>query len=167
MTEKAQLVVPCEFDNVSVLNEKWIVAYVLKETTEDEYDFESYSDDTHYQIDTASIYHVSESEVSSVKLTRDQLADIEADGDYLNVQDRTSGNVTTYDSSFNAVASADSVWNFGDYSYENVVLKQISDKSGHGAISVFDDGYVMGSDWNSDAGKSIYGVTDMNGEEDI
>lgn len=69
MTEKAQLVVPCEFDNVSVLNEKWIVAYVLKETTEDEYDFESYSDDTHYQIDTASIYHVSESEVSSVKLT--------------------------------------------------------------------------------------------------
>ena len=36
MTEKAQLVVPCEFDNVSVLNEKWIVAYVLKETTEDE-----------------------------------------------------------------------------------------------------------------------------------
>ncbi len=164
MTEKAQLVVPCEFDNVSVLNEKWIVAYVLKETTEDEYDFESYSDDTHYQIDTASIYHVSESEVSSVKLTRDQLADIEADGDYLNVQDRTSGNVTTYDSSFNAVASADSVWNFGDYSYENVVLKQISDKSGHGAISVFDDGYVMGSDWNSDAGKSIYGVTDMNGE---
>lgn len=62
------------------------------------------------------------------------------------------------------MASADSVWNFGDYSYENVVLKQISDKSGHGAISVFDDGYVMGSDWNSDAGKSIYGVTDMNGE---
>ena len=47
-----------------------------------------------------------------MKLTRDQLADIEADGDYLNVQDRTSGNVTTYDSSFNAVASTDSVWKF-------------------------------------------------------
>ncbi len=93
------------------------------------------------------------------------MADLQADGDYLNVQDRSSGKVTTYDASFNAVAAADSVWNFGDYSYENVVLKQISDKSGHGALKVYDDGYVMGSDWDSEAGESVYGVINMNGEE--
>ena len=165
MTTKAQMVVPCEFDNVNILNEKWIAAYLLKEATESDYDFQSYSDNGYYQIETAVIYHIGETETASVKLTRDQVADLQADGDYLNVQDRSSGKVTTYDASFNAVAAADSVWNFGDYSYENVVLKQISDKSGHGALKVYDDGYVMGSDWDSEAGESVYGVINMNGEE--
>lgn len=164
MTTKAQMVVPCEFDNVNILNENWIAAYLLKEATESDYDFQSYSDNGYYQIETAVIYHIGETETASVKLTRDQVAELQADGDYLNVQDRSSGKVTTYDASFNAVAAADSIWNFGEYSYENVVLDQISDKSGHGALRVYDDGYVMGSDWDSEAGKSVYGVTDMNGE---
>lgn len=162
LSQKGQIVVPSEYDNIIVLSDKWIVAYKLKEASEADYDFESWSDNSYYQIDTAKIFCVNGDSVISVEVTRDQLEDIYAEGDYVNIQDRSTGNVTTYDSEFNAVASANNVYDFGDYSVQSVLEKQLEDKTGYYVNTIGDDGYVGVSSYAND--ELICGVINMNGD---
>lgn len=151
-------VIPCEYDTIDVLAEKWIVAYTLKETTEDDYDFTNWGDGTKYQIDTAKVNYINNDEITSVQLVRDQIKDVAASGDYLNIMDRSTENVNTYDSSFNAIASVNYVDDFSDYSQEYVLERQLEDKTEYSVLDIR-DGYAKVVDFNSDK----YGILDMNG----
>ena len=162
LSQKGQTVVPCEYDNIKVFSDKWIIAYILKETTSDDYDFESWSDNTLYQIDKAKIFYVNEESVISVEITRDQIADAHAEGDYINIQDRSTGNVTTYDSEFNAVASANYVYDLGDYSADSVLNRQLEDKTGYYVNTIGTDGYASVATFIND--EMMIGVIDMNGD---
>lgn len=155
---------PCEYDYIKVLNEQWVVAYHLKTGgTESDYDFRDWSSDDYYLIDTATVCHLTDSEVSSVQLTRDQIADIDACEGYINVQDRTSGAVTTYDSTFTAVATVSYTSTFTGFSTTEVLRKTIEDKTGYSVYDEqFPDGYSRVSDWRGETTKM--GVVDMNGE---
>ena len=161
LSQKGQTIVPCEYDEVQVLSDKWIIAYVLKETASEDYDYEDYNNNR-YQIDTAKIFCVNEDTVSSVEVTRDQLEDVYAEGDYINIQDRTTGNVVTYDTGFNAVASVNYVTDMGDFSENTVLAKQLSDKTGYTVSTIGTDGYACAAAYSNNT--TYYGVINMNGE---
>lgn len=165
LSQSAQVVVPCEYDKVDVLDTKWIIAYSFQPGTESDYDFENYMDESYYQIATAKIFYINGDAVSSVEITRDQLADAEAEGDYLNIEDRTTGLTTTYDGTFSPVASTDYVSDFGDFSYEMVRYHQMADKIAHDVRTFGDDGYVEAYDYDGE--NFFYGIVDYNGEEII
>lgn len=158
--QNAKLVVPCEYDYVTAIGSKWIAAYFLKEGTEEDYDFDFNYDDNYYQIETAVIYHIGEDEITSKELTRDQLGETGTDGDYINIEDRTSGKITTYDASFQAVEEVNYVGDFRNYSYRDALEREIGNKSIYRVEIIYGDGYVQGSDpTNEDA----LGIMDMNG----
>ena len=77
---------PCDFDVINVLGEKWAIGYTLKGgATEDDCDFKDY-DGGFFYIDTAEVFHFSDSEITSVTLPRENISGAEAMGEYLNVE---------------------------------------------------------------------------------
>ena len=160
LTKEGQVVLPCEYEKISILSDRWAVAYRLKEGgTEEDSDF--FTSDHYYLIDEAKVCYVVDGEVTSVVLTRDQIADIGAKDEYVNIQDRTTGVVTTYDSTFNPVASANSVYSF-ELTGTDVQIKKIRESTGWSALdSEFMDGYIRMADYSTDPVKE--GIVDMNG----
>ena len=150
---------------MDVLNEHWVAAYHLADSgTEDDYDFQGFYSDAriYYQIADAVIYHIGEEELTSVTLTRDQILDIDAEEDYLNIKDRTTGAVTTYDASFTAVASVNSVSDFSGVSSRSVMIRSLQDST-EWSLSDYDfpDGYTRVYDNSGDS--TQWGVVDMRG----
>ena len=94
--------VPFRYGDVDVLNEYWAIGVKLVIAEGDEYDYSSWTSDNKYLIESADVYYLPEKKLLTT-LTRDQYADAEACGQYLNLEDRT-GKVVAYDSAFNVVA---------------------------------------------------------------
>lgn len=155
-------IIPCLYHELKVLNENWVVGYTLaKDGTEEDHDFWDFYGN-YYRIDSATIYHISETELTSVTLTRDQIENVAAEEDYLNIQDRTTGAVTTYDANFTAVAASDSIYNFENLSSRAALARKLSDDTGYQINGhEFPDGYASAYIFSQDQSK--YGVVDMNG----
>ena len=162
LTKDGMEIIPCQYPVIKVLNENWIVAYLLNDGgTEDNYDFQDY-ECGYYLIDQAVIYHVGAEELSHVTLTRDQLEELVAEEDYLNVKDRSTGQITTYDGSFTAVATADRIYDFKQFSAGDVLIKQLKDTTGYDVSgSEFPDGYELIWDYSRDPYTA--GIVDMSG----
>lgn len=162
LSQEGMEIIPCMYQELEVLNENWAVGYLLTaDGTEADNDFYDY-DGNYYHITEATIYHIGETELSSVTLTRDQIADVEAEEDYLNVQDRTTGAVTTYDSTFTAVASASYISDFANLSARSAHARKLEDSTGYSIFDYdFPDGYSIALSYSN--GDTLYGVTDMNG----
>lgn len=102
--------IPCKYSEIDVLNQNWILAIMLETATADKYDYSSW-DDEYYLIKTVDVYNVADGVGTCVaSLTRDQYIDSRAFGPYINIQDRTTNAVTTYDGAFNVVAEVDDVY---------------------------------------------------------
>ncbi|MFQ9153263.1 MAG: hypothetical protein ACLR6B_19340 [Blautia sp.] len=86
---------------------------------------------------------------------RDDFYDAESCADYINIQAR-SGVITTYDSAFNAVQTADSLYHFGDYDYDNSLEDALQQKTGYSVRSFYGK-YAMVS------GDNGYGIIDRYG----
>ncbi len=151
--------VPCDYDYVDVLSECWALGYTVQAVSDsDEYDM--YISGIGYcSIEEVDVCHLTDQ--TYVTITRDQFADADAYQDYINIKDRSTGNVTTYDGSFTAVSAANSVYDFRNYSADYVLVQKVEDATGYYLDDEFVDGYAIA--WNSDTG--LYGVVDMNGEE--
>ena len=162
MTINGTEIIPCEYQVLDVLNENWIVGFILNDSgTEADYDFEDY-EGGYYLIDQAVIYHVGEEEITSVTLERGQIADIRAGEDYLNIMDRTTGTVTTYDNTFTAVATPNDVYDFSQLLAEDVLNRQLEDMTGYSVYSGhYKDGYIKINDYSSDPSRQ--GIIDMSG----
>ncbi|MBR2571399.1 MAG: DUF1002 domain-containing protein, partial [Clostridia bacterium] len=159
MSRNGAMAVPCEYDHLEVLNENWAIAYQLtQDGTANDRDF--FSGDKNYRIGTAVICHLTAEEVSKVSLSRDQFAEAQAEEDYINIRNRATGAVTTYNGSFEAVATVDYPWDFSGFSTREVLLDTIRDKTGYSVYDQnFPDGYSRAYD-----GSNRYGVIDMRGE---
>lgn len=110
-----QEVIPCSYGDIRFLNEHWTKAVVLKEATKDNYDYNSWFSDDVYLIDTVDFYYTGDDgAVTKVgSLTRENYMDDNAYGRYINIEDRASGSITTYDGTWTAVVSdepADSIY---------------------------------------------------------
>ena len=160
-TPEGQELIPCTYDVVKVLDEHWVAGYDLTDDgTEEDCDFKDYNGG-YYRISQAVIAHISDTEISSVTLTRDQIAEVEAHGEYLNVRDRTTGNVTTYDASFQAVKSVSNISDFKEFSSEYVLSKQLSDSTGYSVSEQFADGYTIITDHSGEGYPE--GIIDVSG----
>lgn len=160
LSQGGAVVIPCTYQKLDVLNENWAVGYKLTaDGNAAQYDFKDF-DDNYYFIDEATVYHMGETELASVTLTRDQIADIAAEEDYLNVQDRSTGAITTYDSTFTAVASANNIYSFTGLSSKSALAEKLQDTTGY---YVSDEEFADGYSEVYDSVAKQYGVIDMNG----
>ena len=159
---RGQAVIPVEYDVVKVLGEAWAVGYRLTaDATEDDYDFQDY-EGGYYYVSEADVYHLSDTETLKVTLSRDQIMDIAAEGQYLNIED-AAGSVMTYDAEFNPIASVNSVYNFREFSAKQATSARLRDQTGYSiADERFPDGYTTVYDYSGDVTKK--GVIDLNGE---
>ena len=100
-------VMPFQYGDIDVLSSRWAVGIVLEEATADTYDYESWSgNDKYYKLSKADIYYLGDGSGKCVaSLDRSQYMECRAYGDYINILDRTTTTASTYDSSFNQVAT--------------------------------------------------------------
>lgn len=133
----------------------WAAGVVLTEGgTEDDYDYTDYTN--YYLIDHVDIYYIGTQGAQCVgTLGRDDFYDTDSCADYINIEAR-SGVITTYDSSFNAVQTTDSLYNFGEYDYDNSLEEAIQQKTGYYVRSFYGK-YAMAS------GDNGYGIIDRYG----
>lgn len=159
--------IPCEYDVIQVLNENWAYAGNVSLTeSEDDYDciIHTESGSSNAVFETIKIYHLSSEEVSSVEVTREQAAGIEAEEEYLNIKDASTGVTTTYDNTFTAIGSPDYVSDFKAVSSTWVRHQQIEDMTGMTpSDDKFENGYERVYMYDHDTDETKYGVVDTDG----
>lgn len=97
-------VIPFQYGDIKVLNEYWALAFTFAPATADHYDYESWSSDNYYLIDTVDVYNLEKgSKVGS--LPRANYEEHYANGRTINIKDRSSGAITAYDADFNALGT--------------------------------------------------------------
>ena len=157
-------IIPCQYDEFAVLDEEWAIGYYLSPGgTEDDHDYTLYNSNntTYYLISQADVYHISDTEVAYVSLSRDQISGVGANGGYINIQNRESGLTTQYDANFNAVASVNSYGDFDNVSAEHVLAQQLTDQTGYHVNDSFSDGYTTFYGYFD--GTAKLGIMDMSG----
>lgn len=92
-------VVPFEYNILKVRND-WVVAIALEDATSSSYDYSNSDGDAFYNIKNVGIFHLPEGKLAD--LTRDQYLDHYVVNDCINIQDRTTSTITTYDATFTA-----------------------------------------------------------------
>ena len=104
---RGKAVVPFSYADVDVISSHWAVGVKVKNATADQYDYSTYSDPKqYYLIDTLDVYYINGDTGSFLRtLTRADYDRAYGKGDYLNIQNRTNGAITTYDRSFNVAAT--------------------------------------------------------------
>ena len=98
------VLIPCEYGDIDVLSGEWAVGVKLLLATADNYDYTSWFSDNKYLIDSVDVYHLPEG-TKLATLARSEYSDARAVNHCINIEDRTTGEVTTYDASFNALGT--------------------------------------------------------------
>lgn len=101
-------IIPFEYGMIEVESSEWAVAMVLEQTSVDtDYDYSSWSDDdVFYIIKRADVYHLPEG-TKVAELARENFHEACVVNHCINIQDRTTGVITTYDAAFNALGTVD------------------------------------------------------------
>lgn len=108
-----------KYGDIDFLNECYALGIVLVSATADAFDYESYSDDQYWNIDTVDVIYLPEGKVIAT-LPRANYMDAYAQGDVIYIEDRTGSVVTAYDSQFNALGTVSSLYS-SDYAPEEYV----------------------------------------------
>lgn len=98
---------PFDYADIKILNQNWILGINIEDATADVYDYESWTEDnTYYKIAKVDVYSVVDGTATCVtSLTRENFMDAKAVGPYINIEDRATGIVTSYDAAFTQVAT--------------------------------------------------------------
>ena len=144
-------IIPCEYDALEPLNENWCVAIRLTESDETAYDYYKWDDfsaqksrmpndarESFYaQIcENLTCYLIEQADVYSLKkgacvasLPRDAYDAAGVAGDVINIRNRTTGVITSYDADFNALGEA-SYGSDDTYASRDVLITYESGKYG-------------------------------------
>ena len=98
------VLIPCEYGKIDVLSTEWAVAIKLLESTAENYDYSAWFSDAKYLIDTVDVYHLPEGNKLAT-LTRSEYSGARAVNHCINIENRATGEVTTYDVNFNALGT--------------------------------------------------------------
>lgn len=102
--------IPFAYGDIEVLSSEWAVGVKLVDATEDQYDYTVwFEDDVYLLIDTVDVYNLTTGECLAT-FTRDEYADAQVYGHTINIENRSTGEVTTYDLSFTALGTVDAIW---------------------------------------------------------
>lgn len=107
LTMDGSQMIPCDYADIKVLNKNWILGIKLEESTADVYDYESwFSEDAYYLISSVDVYAVTDNTATCVAtLPRENYLDADAVGEYINIQDRSTNAITSYDKSYTQIAT--------------------------------------------------------------
>lgn len=106
MDGSAQTLIPFEYGQIDVLSAEWALGIRLNVSTAENYDYKSFSGDGYYLIDTVDVYHLPDA-TRLATLTRADFLDADAVNHCINIENRTTGVITTYDAGFNALGTVD------------------------------------------------------------
>lgn len=98
------LLIPCEYGDIDVLSSEWAVGVKLVEATAENYDYSAWFSDSKYLIDTVDVYHLPQGNKLGT-FARSEYNGARAVNHCINIEDRTTGEVTTYDANFNALGT--------------------------------------------------------------
>lgn len=101
------IMIPAEYALIGVYGGEWVVSYVYTKATTEVFDAEA-NDGTKCIIDRVDIYHLPEG-VLLAQLGRDDFAECQAVNHCLNIRSRSDDSVTTYDSTFTALGTVNSL----------------------------------------------------------
>ncbi len=98
LDSQGKLVVPLEYGDIEIINDKWIagVRLVVSENSEENPDYKAWFGSGSYMIDTVDLYYAGEKKGT---VTRSEWKRAKAFGDYLSIEDR-EGNQTFYNKDF-------------------------------------------------------------------
>ncbi len=173
MTEEGEMVIPFRYGDIKVLNRDWAVGLTLKEVDKNEqYDYESWSGETYWQIETAEIYYLPEQK-SVANLERAAYKDIYVVGHRINIENRETGVISTYDSAFNEVGTdLRGIWDetYADLDYVYFYDSEsgnygIKDADGNITVEPQYDYVVQEEEnlWSVELNE-LYGLIDSNGK---
>ena len=138
--------IPCTYFDMKIMGMHWACGISAAPANTADYDYSSFSGN-HYMITAADLYYVNGNTATKVTdLTRDQYVELTAKGDYVNIKE-LNGTVTTYDSSFNSVGTAESRYSFqhvipeeySEYKDPSSYTYGIQDKNGNVVVAPFAD----------------------------
>ena len=98
------VLIPCEYGDIDVLSTEWAAGVKLVEATSENYDYSAWFSDSKYLVDTVDIYHLPEG-AKLATFTRSEYKDARAVNHCVNVENRATGEITTYDAAFNALGT--------------------------------------------------------------
>lgn len=101
-------VVPFEYGSIEMFEGKWVVAIQLKLATLEQYDFSSWFGDDVYIIDVVDVYNLNTG--AKLSLTRDEYFDVHAFEAVINIEDRSTGKVISYDEKLNPIGEVDNIY---------------------------------------------------------
>ena len=116
LNQSGEEILPAQYGDIKVFSSKWAAGFILVEADASNYDYQALIGDGYYLVDQIDIYYLSEESASLLaSFSRDEYQDAEAHGEYISVEDRTTGKVTLYDASWNVAAEdVGYVWDTGD-----------------------------------------------------
>ena len=172
--QNGEVVVPFIYGDVRTRGNNWVLGYILEMTDKDEGDYSIWTRDgeKHADIVQVDVYFRPEAGKAPVaSLSHDEYEDCYYSDYYLNIQNRTDGTITTYDSSFNAVQQEDSIYTFKDLQADEYVYfrdnghQGVMDREGNIVVPAsfrYVDGYYYGYAIVNDGEKK--GLMNPNGE---
>ena len=93
------VLIPCEYGDIDVLSTEWAVGVKLLESTAENYDYRAWFGDGKYLIDTVDVYHLPEG-AKMATFARSEYNGARAINHCVNIENRATGEITTYDASF-------------------------------------------------------------------
>lgn len=114
LNAEGQIAVPFEYNDIQALSEVWAVGVRLTATgTKEDHDYTliGVSGNQYALIETVDLYNVQEGKLMAT-LTRDEFLQAKANGEILNVVNRTSNTVSQYDGAFQLLGTVRSPYDF-------------------------------------------------------
>ena len=183
LSRNGKTVVPFSYSDAEALGPHWAMGYHVIPATADMYDYSTYSDPKqYYLISSIDVYFVDGDSGTFLRtLSRSDCLRATARGEYLNIENRTDGKITTYDRNFNAVwTGASYSSDFGDFGrdpYESYYDRNaqyrygVADSTGRvvlpafaSSISRIRDNYVIYAMTDADNNYK-YGIVTLDGEQ--
>ena len=152
LNESVEEVIPFQYGDIKVLNENWALGVVLSKATSENYDYTSWFSDDVYLIETVDVYNLASGTLVA-SLPRSEYLDADAFGNYINIQNRSNNEVTTYDGSFNALGIVRSTYTTDLIPAEGLVTFRDNGQTG-----------LMDADGNVVMQPSFYSIYDFNEE---
>ncbi len=116
---QGKTLIPFSYGDVDVLSSEWALGVVLTESTADNYDYQAFIGDGYYLISTVDVYHLPDGGKLGT-FERANFMDADPINHCLNIEDRATGTVTTYDAGLNALGTVENTWDddFAPADYE-------------------------------------------------
>lgn len=117
--EDGSIAMSFQYGEIEMLSREWAIGYILTEAVSEDYDYSFWDVDGYWDIKAVDIYYLPEGKCITT-LPRSAFDDATAVGHRINIKNRETGEISTYDSEFKQVGTGlYGLWDdtYADYDY--------------------------------------------------